>query len=192
MLFKRRTPVSWRSKALNTVWPRMGWKRTLHYFKHRVIRIQDSAYAVAAGLAVGCAVSWSPAFGFHLIMTFLFCWLIRANWLAGFLGTAFGNPWTFPLLWWVSYQVGHFLFDAMGWGMMFQTLDDPIPLEDMPERPVKMLLPMLFGGFVMGIVTFPLFYYPFFYFIKGAKAARKARITRKVHKAAQQLTGQEK
>jgi hypothetical protein len=188
MLFKRRNPLPLLEKIKNILWPGMGWKRTAKYYKNRTIRIQDSAHAIAAGLAIGCAVSWTPAFGTHLIQCLFFCWLFRANWLAAFLGTAFGNPWTFPVLWWISYQVGHGLFDLMGWGMMFQELNDPIPLETMPDSPVRTLLPMLIGGFVMGIVTFPLFYYPFYYFIKGAQAARKMRITRRAHIAAQEIT----
>src|SRR5690606_5821158 len=147
----------------NALWPGMGWKRTARYFKYRTLRIQDSAHAIAAGLAIGCAVSWTPTFGTHLLQCLFFCWLLRANWVAAFIGSALGNPWTFPLLLWISYQVGHFFFHLMGWGMMFQELNNPIPLADMPERPVKILLPMLVGGYIVGILSFPLFYYPFYY-----------------------------
>lgn len=191
MLFKRRNPLPFLAKIKNLLWPGMGWKRTAEYYKNRTIRIQDSAHAIAAGLAIGCVVSWTPAFGTHLIQALFFCWLFRANWVASFIGTAFGNPWTFPLLWWVAYQIGHVLFDGMGWGGEFHHMEEPMELEELSNSPIKMLLPMLVGGYIMAIVTFPLFYYPFYYFIKGAQTARRLRIAKKAHKEAVTITGQD-
>lgn len=191
MLFKRRNPLPLLHKIKNVLWPGMGWTRTARYFKHRTLRIQDSAHAIAAGLAIGCAVSWTPAFGTHLLQCFFFCWLFRANWFAAFIGTAFGNPWTFPFLLWISYQVGVFFFEMMGWTGTFKDLAEPVPLENMMDHPMKILVPMLAGGYIVGIMTFPAFYYPFYYFIKGAQAARRMRITRKAHRAAMDVTGQE-
>lgn len=191
MLFKRRNPLPLLKKLKNILWPGMGWGRTARYLKHRTLRLQDSPHSIAAGLAIGCAVSWTPAFGTHLIQCVVWCWLLRGNVLASWIGTAFGNPWTFPLLLWISYKVGVFFFEMMGWTGTFNDLPEPVPLENMLDHPMKILLPMLVGGYIVGITTFPLFYYPFYYMIKGAQVARKARITRKAHKAAQEVTGQE-
>lgn len=192
MLFKRRNPLPILRKIRNVLWPEMGWKRTFRYLKHRTVRIPDSSHAIAAGLAIGCAVSWTPTFGTHLIQCAFFCWVLRGNWIAAFLGTAFGNPWTFPFLFWVAYQVGKGVFWAMGYGDYFQELPGPLPLEDMMGHPMRVLLPMLIGGYVCAIISFPLFYYPFLYMIKGARAARRLRIERKAHLVAKEVTGQKK
>ena len=48
----------------------------------------------------------------------------------------------------------------------------------------------LIGGYAVGIATFPLFYYPFYFMVRGARAARRARIEHKVHKEAREVTGQ--
>ena len=167
MLFKRRNPIPLLKKIRNILWPQMGWKRTFRYLKYRTIRIPDSNHAIAAGLAIGCAISWTPTFGTHLIQCAFFCWLLRGNWVASFLGTAMGNPWTFPFLMWIAYQVGKGVFWIMGYDTFFNEMPDPVPLENMANHPMKNFIPMLVGGYVCAIVTFPGFYYGFYYMIKG-------------------------
>ena len=55
--------------------------------------------ALRKGIAAGVFVSFTPLFGFHLIVAAgiaLVC--ARAMILAALLGTFFGNPFTFPLI----------------------------------------------------------------------------------------------
>lgn len=190
MLFKRRNPIPLLMKARNILWPQMGWKRTFRYLKFRTVRIPDTTHSIAAGLAIGCAVSWTPTFGTHLIQCAFFCWLLRGNWIAAFLGTAFGNPWTFPFLMWVAYQVGKGAFWLFGYGDFFHEMPDVVPLEDMANHPMKTFIPMLVGGYICAMATFPAFYYAFYGMIRGARAARKKRMEMKAHEHAQQVTGQ--
>ena len=193
MIFKRGKPEPVRSKIRNLVWPRMGWWRTLQYYKHRTVRIPDTTYSVAAGLAVGCAVSFSPAIGTHFLQCVAFCKLIRANWLAAFLGTVFGNPYTFPVLWWMSGQTGHFILALFGLDSVFGSVsDEPFTWGEFWDAPVKTIIPMILGGFVCGVLSYPLFYYPFLYMIKGARAARRKRMERRAHKVAREVTGQKR
>lgn len=168
----------------------MGLMRLANYYKHRSIRIPAGEHSIAAGLAFGCAVSWTPTFGTHLLQCALFSWLARTNWIASFLGSAFGNPWTTPMLMLISYHVGKALFVATGHGDMVLHTSEPITLDLLMNEKMKIFLPTLLGGYVMGLATFPLFYYPFYYMVKAARLARKARIQRIVHKDAIEVTGQ--
>jgi uncharacterized protein (DUF2062 family) len=190
MLFKRRLPQSYWQKIGNIVWPKMGLKRLANYYKHRTIRIPAGEHSIAAGLAFGCAVSWTPTFGTHLLQCALFCWITRTNWIASFIGSGFGNPWTTPMMMLIAYHVGKALFVATGYGDMVLHTNDPITLELLMNEKMKIFLPTLLGGYVMGAATFPLLYYPFYYMVKGARLARKARIQRIVHKEAIEVTGQ--
>ena len=190
MLFRRRKRLPFIDRATNFLWPHMGWRRTARYFKYRTVRIPDSAHRIAAGLAVGCAISWTPAFGTHIVQALFFAWIVRGNWLAAILGTAFGNPWTFPFLFWIAYQVGRQVFLLAGWGG-FAELPGPLSFEELMNHPMKILLPMLAGGYLCALLSFPVFYYPFYYMTKGAQAARRARITRIVHANAAAMTGQD-
>jgi uncharacterized protein (DUF2062 family) len=118
MLFQRRTAQTALQKLRNLIWPQMGWRRVMDYYKHRTVRIPASEYSIAAGLAFGCSISWTPAFGTHLLQCMIFCWIARANWIASFIGSALGNPWTTPALMFISYHVGKALFISTGHGTL--------------------------------------------------------------------------
>lgn len=204
MLFNRRTKQKNWEKIRNLIWPDMGLRRLLYYYKHRSVRIPASEHSIAAGFAFGCAVSWTPTFGTHLLQCALFCWITRTNWIAAFLGSAFGNPWTTPMLMLIAYHVGKALFVATGHGdiitpddgaatfgeFLKHILSGDVSLQMLSDNFYEYLLPTLLGGYTMGLATFPLFYYPFYYMVKGARAARRARIERKVHRDAIEVTGQ--
>ena len=179
MVFKRRNRPSLWQQIKNFFWPSMGWKRSCLYIKHRAIRLNDSNYAVAAGLAFGCCISFAPTLGFHILQCLLLCFIFRANYLAGVLGTVFGNPWTFPFLFYASYKMGWLLLNFIG-------LDAPIPEEEVSftldvikETPWALLKPMLLGGYMMGFLTFPVFYGGFYAMVRSARLARQQAIKNK-------------
>ncbi len=188
MLFKRRIAEPLGKKVKNLLWPSMGFRRVLDYYKFRSIRIPASDHSIAAGLAFGCLVSWTPTFGTHLLQCGLFCWLTRTNWIASFIGSAFGNFLTTPFLMLISYHVGKIILSVLGF-------DDPLPhlTDEMTQETLeapKIFLPTLIGGYTIGILTFPLFYYPFLYMVRGARAARRARIEKTAHQQGLEMTGQ--
>lgn len=170
----------------------MGWVRTLKYYKKRVIRINDSAYSIAAGLAFGVAISFTPAFGTHILQAALFCWIFRANFLAAVLGTTIGNPLTFPFLWSISTAIGVALFNLFGYGEFLSGFEFPTKISELGDLPIKFLIPVMLGGYLVGAITYPLLYYPFRSMVHTAKKIRKNKITRYVHKAAKEVTGQKR
>jgi len=105
-MFARREKPSFGKNLKGFVWPSMGWRRTSHYLFHRVGRIKDSPYSIAAGFACGAAISFTPFVGLHFIFGGLWAWLIRANIISSAFGTAVGNPWTFPFIWTWLYKCG--------------------------------------------------------------------------------------
>ena len=112
MLFKPRKPRSILYRARNILWPRAGWGRTLSYLRHRVARLPGTPESIAIGLACGIAVSFTPLIGFHFLVAALLAWVMGGNFLASALGTAFGNPWTFPLIWLWIYKLGTWILGA--------------------------------------------------------------------------------
>ncbi len=76
------------------------------YLWHRLARLPGTPYSIAAGLACGVAVSCTPFVGFHVLLAALIAWLIGANILASVIGTAAGNPWTFPVIWLWTHELG--------------------------------------------------------------------------------------
>lgn len=188
-MFKRRTPRKLLEHLRETFWPTQGWTRTFHYFRHRIFRGGDTAHQITAGLAIGASVSFSPLLGTHFFQSFLLCKLLRANWIAAFVGTAWGNPWTFPFLFWASYTLGVSVtglfgagdFMAMPAGMnMDYFLARPWEfLVYLFAHPWKLLVPMTLGGVIAGALFWPLAYAILYYPVTVArKTYRKQRLRR--------------
>ncbi len=106
MIFKRKRQLSIPERIRAIMWPRSGFRRAGRYLIMRIKRMPGSPRSIAIGIASGAAVSCSPLVGLHFLLGLGIAYLLRGNMLAAAIGTAFGNPWTFPFLWAASYQVG--------------------------------------------------------------------------------------
>lgn len=113
-MFRRRQKHSSFSRLRDFFWPRAGWHRSTRYVFHRVARIPGSSYSLAAGFACGAAISFTPFIGLHFVLSALLAYVLRANIIASAIGTAVGNPWTFPFIWVGVYEVGSWLTDING------------------------------------------------------------------------------
>lgn len=105
-MFKRRTQQPVHHRVGYVLWPRTGWSRAVRYLGHRVLRLHGTPYTIAAGIACGVAVSFTPLVGGHLVLAAFFAWLIGGNIIAALIGTAMGNPWTFPFIWLWTFKIG--------------------------------------------------------------------------------------
>lgn len=112
MILGRRNPVGFGERVRTMLWPRSSFARSARYFGKRALRLQASPHAVGAGVACGVFISFLPIPGFHVVLAALLAWLISANAVAAVLGTAVGNPLSFPLLWGVDYEVGRLILDG--------------------------------------------------------------------------------
>ena len=109
MLFGRKNPASWTEKVRISLWPRRSWSRSFKYVTKRILRLTASPHAVSAGVAAGVFASFTPFLGLHFIIAFVVAYVIAGNLLAAALGTFFGNPATFPIIWASTYKVGTFM-----------------------------------------------------------------------------------
>ena len=109
MLFRRRETESLWERLRVWLWPRRSFSRSLQYFSKRILRLNASPHAVAAGVAAGVFASFFPL-GLHFIIAAIVCWIIAGNLVAAVLAAAVGgNPLTVPLLWGVSWEIGKFV-----------------------------------------------------------------------------------
>jgi len=174
-IFKRKRSKSFPRAAKDLLWPAMGWKRTSYYYFHRIFRTGDSVYKINAGFASGVAVSFTPLLGTHLLQAFLLSKLLKANITAGLTGTLVGNPWTFPLFFYVAYSAGTYFLSLLGImddiGAQEQAtftllLSDPSAFWDfLLEKPLGFFLPLLTGGYICAalawIGSYFILYHPF-------------------------------
>lgn len=160
----------------------MGWRRALSYFAHRIARLPGTPYSIAAGFACGSAVSFTPFMGLHFIFAGVLAWVLRGNMVASAIGTAVGNPWTFPLIWVLIYNIG-----ASVLGVAPQDEEDVsgFRLSDIFDEPGRVLIPMMVGSFIVMPIAWILTFLPVRYMIASYQRRRFMRRMKKMreHKA---------
>lgn len=123
-MFKRRTHQPVHHRVGDLIWPRIGFRRSVTYIWHRVGRLHGTPHSIAGGFAAGAAISFTPFVGGHFVLAIMVSWATRSNIVAGLLGTAVGNPWTFPFIWLWIYELGH----RMGAGGLDQVRPDALAI----------------------------------------------------------------
>ena len=83
-----------------------SFNRTKKYILLNLKRMKGSSHEIAIGLACGISVSFTPFLGLHALLAMTFAWILRGSMAAALIGTLFGNPWTFPIIWYSSYEIG--------------------------------------------------------------------------------------
>ena len=159
----------------------MGWVRLYHYFRHRIFRQPGSAYKITAGLAIGASISFTPFLGTHFIQALFLARLLKANYVASLVGTLWGNPWTFPFLFWCSYTVGEAIFALFGATDVI-LLPEGWTLGYLFSHPAKLLWPMTIGGYIAALLFWPLAYIILYYPVRQARQAYRLRRLKRIKK----------
>ena len=185
-MFKRRNPITPGQKILGFFWPSIGWRRASAYNLHRLARIPGSVYSIAGGFACGAAMSFTPFVGLHFILAAILAWTIRANILASAIGTAVGNPWTFPFIWTWLYQTGTWVISTEApegaknpefteiFGNMMEALLS-MDVQYLIETTAPVFWPMLVSSLPTGFVVWWVFYLPLKYTVRGYQGRRRRR-----------------
>jgi len=191
-MFKRRHPLRFIRRIREFIWPTMGWKRVSLYIGHRLVRLKESNYRISMGLAAGGSVSFTPLPGTHFIQGVLFAYILRGNPIAAIIGTFYGNPWTFPFMWWAAYEVGVFTFQLLGFevAQMPDHFDWDALVYEIKTEPQALLLPWLAGGYILTFASLPFFYALSYWFVLQARAYQVRWKQRRMHKDAKEMTGQ--
>lgn len=191
-MFKRRKPLTLIKLTKEVFWPSIGWKRAISYTKHRLLRIADTTHNLSLGLAIGLGVSFSPLLGTHFIQAAILAFIFRANTFASLIGTFFGNPWTFPFIWWSGFSLGRFLFGFFGLEGA-QGLPDELSFSIMWDiactKPMELFLPWMLGGYIMVFVMITPAYLVYFPLIRGAKKAKAAAKALRMQKRLEKVNG---
>lgn len=189
-MFRRRKQKTFLEKVREFIWPRAGWRRAGNYLKHRIARIDGTPYAIAAGFASGAAVSFTPFVGLHFIFAAIIAWIVRGNILTSAIGTAVGNPWTFPFIWAVTYNFGINIMGGEATDNLMAELDlmfSSFTIVDLVNNPMEALgpflntvfLPMLLGGAIIGGSLWFFFYWPIYKLVSEYKIKRLKRRQKK-------------
>ncbi len=176
-MFQRRNPRNRWKRAREILWPSMGLSRVFRYYRHRVGRLPGTPYFIAAGFAAGVAVSFTPFVGFHMVTAGLIAWLMEGSLMAMVIGSVVaGNPWTFPLIWVGTYELGKIMLGQHGSDRVSNALSHGFTFADMMAKPMTVLLPMTLGCLPFVVISWFVSFYFVRQLVTGYKEARLARI----------------
>ena len=85
------------------------FSRNKKYISLSIKRIKATPQALSLGLATGIAISFTPFIGLHALLAIFISWVIGGSMAAALIGTLFGNPWTFPFIWYFTFEIGQFI-----------------------------------------------------------------------------------
>lgn len=106
MLFRRRDALSIVERLRLALWPRRSWLRSIRYIMYRLKRLPTSPYRIAVGGAAGVFAVFTPFLGAQLVMAAIVAWMLRGSILASFLTSFVGNPLTYPIIWFATFNLG--------------------------------------------------------------------------------------
>jgi uncharacterized protein (DUF2062 family) len=134
-------------------------------------RLPGTPYSIAAGFACGAAISFTPFVGLHFVLGGILAWIIRSNIIASAIGTAVGNPWTFPFIWLWVHRLGtwlgagrdsHIVAD-LNFSELFGAVLEAMLNFDFTyliDTAAPVLWPMFVGSIPTAIVAWIFFYLP--------------------------------
>ncbi len=186
-MFKKRKR-SYSEIVRGLFWPQTGVRRAWLYHMHRLARKNVSPHSLAIGVAAGAFASFTPLIGFHFILAGVLAYLLGGNLLASAVGTAVGNPLTFPFIWLATYNVGAIMMgretrtavtvqpdysmgDAYATGLWAYASELWAKLE-------SVIVPMIIGGIPLGLICAATCYWLVRRVIATLQAARQARRNR--------------
>jgi uncharacterized protein (DUF2062 family) len=82
------------------------WRRRWRVLVLDLLGREESPERVAAAIAMGIAVGFSPFLGFHIWIALGLAFLFRLNKIDAALGQFVGNPWTLPVVYAWGYRLG--------------------------------------------------------------------------------------
>ena len=201
-MFRRRKPLSILKQMRAVIWPERGFRRLFSYLIQRIIRLPGTPASIASGFASGVAASFTPFLGLHFILAGALALLLRGNVLASAIGTFFGNPWTFILIWLADYEVGLGVIHAFGYGaslhvlsidelgaimgnvMRFLSFTGNTTWADLSRDIEQVFMPMLIGGTVLGVIAWVSSFVLTLWAVKGWRLHRAKRLLKAVQRAA--------
>ncbi len=98
--------------------PRAFRRRRFHRLKMRrrwkvlvldLLGREESPERVAAAIALGIGIGFSPFIGFHIWLALGLAFILRLNKIDAALGQFVGNPWTLPAVYALGYRLGRAL-----------------------------------------------------------------------------------
>ena len=116
-----------------------------------VIKLKESPHKIALAFSTGVFIGMSPLLGLHTILGVTAAWLFRLNTFAIIAGVYVMNPWTIVPIYAFSTWLGA---QCLGLEQLIPNIDWPnCTFSYILSRLKHLLVPFLFGTFLVGSIT---------------------------------------
>ena len=109
MLFNSRRVPGLAERLRLALWPKRSWSRSIRYILLRLKRLPSSPHRIALGCAAGVFAVFTPFLGVQLILAGMLALVLRGSVFASFLASFVGNPLTYPVIWFATFNLGNVL-----------------------------------------------------------------------------------
>jgi uncharacterized protein (DUF2062 family) len=187
MQFKRRKARGVGERLRQLLWPKRSWSRSVRYIFLRLKRLPTSPHKIALGVATGVFAVFTPFLGAQMVLAGVLAWVMRGSILASALASFLGNPLTYPVIWFSTYNLGNVLLGATA---SFRLVDLHARLSNLWDGLVSgspgaalgaadsvwlIVKPMILGSLPLGIFAAGLAYVGVWRLIAAAHARRRER-----------------
>lgn len=173
---KKRTP--WQ-KFSEYLWPSMGLNAFLRWIEIRIKRTPEGRDKTAMGAAAGVFATFIPLIGLQVLLMYGLCKLFRGHFWVSLLVSFIGNPWTFPFIWLVSYQLGMAILFRDGSTIPTADISLFHVIENSSFYWNAFIWPTLVGGVPLGLLLSILTYYVVRFNVRSYQRARLAFLARR-------------
>lgn len=155
------------------LWPSMGWQALFRWLEIKIKRTKAGQDALSMGAAIGIFVTFIPWMGLQVILMWMLCQFLRGHFLTSVLVSLVGNPWTFPLIWLTSHQLGMVVL-LREETQLPDTISISHVMGNMGYYWDTFLLPTTVGGAILGLACATATYYLVHFHVKSYQKARAA------------------
>ena len=147
------------------------WRQQIRLSARRLTHLRASPHEVALGCAAGVFASITPLLGVQTLIAVVLATALRASVPAAIIGTFFGNPLSWPIIWAATYAMGLQIIGLEGmldtaaferqisllWAALVEW--SPQLLDATAALLWPLLGPMLAGSLPLGLITAVVVYY---------------------------------
>ena len=188
MLFKSRRIPGIVERLRLALWPRRSLGRSIGYILLRLKRLPSSPHRIALGCAAGVFAVFTPFLGVQLILAGVISLVLRGSVLASFLASFVGNPLTYPIIWFATFNLGNVLLggtasarlvdlrgkaEALGEGLMNVS---PSAIATAAESLWPIVKPMAVGSVPLGGFAAAVAYVGAHRLISASQARKRLRL----------------
>lgn len=141
------------------------------HWSHHLVHLRASPHEIALGCAAGVFASITPLLGAQTLIAVVLAFVLRASIPAAIVGTFFGNPLSWPIIWAATYAMGLQIVGLDGvldtsvfeqnilllWGALLEWSPQVFDATVAALWPI--LAPMLAGSVPLGLITAGVAYY---------------------------------